>query len=55
MYETWIEEWKEWALNQSVNADIQKMYDYFFQLRQMMKSEEQSLEIMMELVCYLIN
>lgn len=47
MYETWIEEWKEWALNQKRKRQIQKMYDYFFQLRQMMKSEEQSLEIMM--------
>ncbi|MDE5976843.1 MAG: AAA family ATPase, partial [Turicibacter sp.] len=46
-YGEWIEEWKKWALNQKNKRQIQKLYDYFFQLRQMMKSEEESLEVMM--------
>ncbi len=46
-YEQWIEEWKKWAQTQKQKRQTQKLYDYFFQLRQMMKSEEQSLEILM--------
>lgn len=46
-YKSWIEAWSEWAHLQKEKRQIQKMYDYFFQLRQMMKSEEQSFEIMM--------
>ncbi len=46
-YANWIEEWQEWAQVQKRKRHIQRLYDYFFQLRQIMKSEEQSLEIMM--------
>lgn len=46
-YANWIEEWQEWAQVQKRKRHIQRLYDYFFQLRQMMKSEEKSLEIMM--------
>lgn len=46
-YEEWIEQWQEWAKIQKHKRQVQKLYDYFFQLRQTIKSEEKSLEIMM--------
>ena len=46
-YEDWIQKWQEWASIQKHKRHVQKLYDYFFQLRQTMKSEEKSLEIMM--------
>ena len=38
---------QEWAKIQKHKRQVQKLYDYFFQLRQTIKSEEKSLEIMM--------
>ena len=46
-YEAWISKWSQWSLVQKKKRQVQKLYDYFFQLRQMMKSEEHSFEIMM--------
>lgn len=46
-YEDWIQKWQEWASIQKHKRHVQKLYDYFFQLRQTMRSEEKSLEIMM--------
>lgn len=44
-YNLWLGLWEQWANEQKRKRQIQKMYDYFFNLMQVFKSEEKSLEL----------
>lgn len=46
-YQAWHQKWQPWAVEQKRKRQIQKIYDYFFNLMQVFKSEEQSLEMML--------
>lgn len=46
-YKVWIEQWEIWAIEQKRKRQIQKIYDYFFNLMQVFKSEEKALELML--------
>ncbi|MCU7196379.1 AAA domain-containing protein [Turicibacter sanguinis] len=46
-YKLWLGLWTQWAVIQKRKRQVQKMYDYFFKLMQVFKSEEKSLELML--------
>lgn len=46
-YKLWLNLWQQWSKEQKRKRQIQKMYDYFFKLMQVFKSEEKPLELML--------